>query len=167
MVSDLISCTSCFLFPPPSQVYEIQYPVTLDGTFLEDTPTNLYEQGDFANVPILVGFNRDEGTIGPYFYFPRYKGSETPPPISRFIFEGYLKAIMINYGLDDDIVHDSVFQEYIDWTMADDPDSDYFESWVNLGTDWDYACSADFVMRKHAEAGGSVYKYFMTHAPSK
>nr|XP_054750094.1 uncharacterized protein LOC129255792 [Lytechinus pictus] len=149
------------------KVYGNQYPVTMDGTFLEDTPANLYKKNDFANVPLLIGFNRDEGTIGPYFYFPSYVGSPTPPPMDRNLFEIFVKGLLVNYGTDDEIVHDAVFQEYIDWAMADNPESDYFQSFVNYGTDSDYACPSDIVMRKHAEAGGTVYKYFMTHAPSK
>ena len=150
-----------------SQVYTLQYPVTLDGTFLEDTPTNLYDMGDFADVPIMVGFNKDEGTMTPFFLLPEYVGSPTPPPINRTFFEEIVKSLMTLYGTDDEIVYDAVFQEYIDWTMADDPESDYFQSWVDFGTDSDFACPSDSVIRRHAEAGGTVYKYFMTHAPSK
>ncbi|XP_789451.3 cholinesterase 1 [Strongylocentrotus purpuratus] len=149
------------------KVYAEGYPVTMDGTFLKETPTNLYKMGNFANVPILIGFNKDEGTLVPYIFYPDYHGGPTAPPINRNAFENIIKGSMANNGRDDEIVYDSVFQEYIDWTMADDPESDYFQSWVNFGTDSNFACPSDSVMRRHVEAGVTVYKYYMTHAPSK
>ncbi|XP_795830.2 cholinesterase 1 [Strongylocentrotus purpuratus] len=167
LVSCLRNADAVELSTAADKVYESQYPVTLDGFFLDDSPTNVYKMGDFANVPILIGFNKDEGTLIPFASFPAYVGSPTPPPINRTYFEGVVKQILTNYGKDDEIVYDAVLQEYIDWTMADDPESDYFQSWVNFGTDSDFACPSDFVMRRHVEAGGTVYKYYMTHAPSK
>ncbi|XP_072171007.1 acetylcholinesterase-like [Diadema setosum] len=147
------------------------YPVTLDGTFLEDTPANLYEKGDFAKVPLLAGFNKDEGTLTPFGLLPEYIGSPTPPVINRTAFDSFVNFFM-SYanpvvGHDDDILVDSINQEYIDWTIADDPDADYFPSLVYLGTDIDFAAPTDLVIREHANAGGTVYKYFMTHEPTK
>nr|XP_054751988.1 cholinesterase 1-like [Lytechinus pictus] len=149
------------------KVYAAFYPVTVDGTFLKETPTKHYEIGNFVNLPMMIGFNRDEGTLIPFLFFPQYVGSPTPPEINRTTFEYIIKTIMTSNGRDDEIVYDAVFQEYIDWTIADDPESDYFQSLVNFGTDSEFACPSDFVMRKHQEAGSAVHKYFMTHAPSK
>ncbi|XP_071497270.1 cholinesterase-like [Diadema antillarum] len=142
------------------------YPVTLDGTFLEDTPMNLYEMGDFAKVPLLAGFNKDEGTLVPFAFLQAYVGSPTPPVINRETFDFFVN-IYRSQGLTDDILGDSINHEYIDWTIADDPDADYFPSLVYLGTDIYYAAPMDYVVRKHAVHGGTVYKYFMTHEPTK
>ncbi|XP_071477532.1 acetylcholinesterase-like [Diadema antillarum] len=142
------------------------YPVTLDGTFLEDTPKNLYEMGDFAKVPLLAGFNKDEGTLIPLAFLPHYIGSPIPPVINRTTFDFFVNYYR-SFGLSDDILGDSINQEYIDWTIADDPGADYFPSLVDLGTDFDFAAPTDYVIRKHANAGGTVYKYFMTHVPTK
>ncbi|XP_071477534.1 acetylcholinesterase-like [Diadema antillarum] len=141
-------------------------PVTLDGTFLEDTPTNLYEMGDFAKIPLLAGFNKDEGTLVPFSFLPDYMGSPIPPVINRTAFD-YLVNYFRSYGFNDDILGDSINQEYIDWTIADDPDADYFPSLVDLGTDIDFAAPTDYVIREHVTAGGTVYKYYMTHEPTK
>ncbi|XP_054751133.1 cholinesterase 1-like [Lytechinus pictus] len=148
------------------QVYGQTYPVTLDGVFLDDTPTNLYEKGDFANVPIMIGFNKDEGTLYVLQVIPESFGSPIAPHINRTYFEIYVRSLMIIYERNDEIVNDAVFQEYIDWTMADDPTADYFRSMVDFSGDFDFACSSDMVMRKHAQAGGTVYKYYMTHDPT-
>ncbi|XP_072171165.1 acetylcholinesterase-like [Diadema setosum] len=151
-----------------NELYNIgeAYLVTLDGTFLEDTPANLYEIGDFAKVPLLAGVTKDEGTLFPILFFQDYIGTSTPPVVDRATFD-----VMVNffrsYGLNDDILEDSINQEYIDWTIADYPDADYFQSLVDLGTDFYYAAPTDYVIRKHANAGGTVYKYFMTHEPSQ
>ncbi|XP_071477527.1 LOW QUALITY PROTEIN: cocaine esterase-like [Diadema antillarum] len=144
------------------------YPVTLDGTFLADTPTNLYEIGDFARVPLLAGFNKDEGTFVPFLFLQEYVGSPTPPVVNRTTFDSFLNYFK-SFGFTDDILGDSINQEYIDWTIADDPDADYFLSLVDLGTDIDFAAPTDYVIREHANAGGGgvVYKYFMTHEPTK
>ncbi|XP_041474583.1 acetylcholinesterase-like [Lytechinus variegatus] len=148
------------------EVYDQRYAITLDGTFLDDTPTNLYKKGDFSNVTLVVGFNKDEGTLAPLYFFPQYYGSPTPPPTSRELFEDVVKTILNTYDRDDEIAHAAVFQEYTDWTIADDPEGDYFQSWVNFGTDSDFACPSDFLIRRHVEAGGQVYEYYMTHVPS-
>ncbi|XP_071477525.1 acetylcholinesterase-like [Diadema antillarum] len=146
---------------------DLGYPVTLDGTFLEDTPLNLYEMGDFAKVPLLAGFNKDEGTLIPFGFLPAYIGSPTPPAIDRTTFDFIVVNYFRRYGLNNDIIVDSTNQEYIDWTIADDPDADYFRSVVDLGTDIEFGAPMDYVIRKHASDGGTVYKYFMTHEPTK
>ncbi|XP_071499943.1 acetylcholinesterase-like [Diadema antillarum] len=143
------------------------YPVTLDGTFLDDTPKNLYDKGDFARVPLLIGFNRDEGTLTPFSYFPRYVGSPTPPQISRDFFEWYVGYILTSYGMGDAALIDAAWQEYVDWTIADDPSADYFRPLVDFGTDFDVASHMDRTARIHASANLPVFKYFMTHEPSK
>ncbi|XP_072171170.1 cholinesterase-like [Diadema setosum] len=143
------------------------YSVTLDGTFIDDTPRNLYDSGDFAHVPILAGFNKDEGTIVPFFLFLEFVGSPTPPPIYRVIFDGLLSYYLNRYGWNDEILLTAIHHEYINWTIADNPAADYFRSIVDFGTDINYACPTDFVVRKYANANLPVYKYFMTHEPTK
>ncbi|XP_071500325.1 acetylcholinesterase-like [Diadema antillarum] len=144
----------------------VGYPVTLDGTFLEDTPANLYEMGDFAKVPLLAGVTKDEGTLIPFLLLPGYIGTPSPPVVDRATFDFFVNFFR-SHGLSDDILGDSINQEYIDWTIADDPEADYFSSVVDLGTDFYFAAPTDYVIRKHANAGGTVYKYLMTHEPSQ
>ena len=66
-----------------------------------------------------------------------------------------------------DVTIAAIMQEYTDWTIADDPDADFYESALRLGTDFAYGCPKDKVARLHADAGDTVFTYLMTHAPSK
>ena len=141
--------------------------MTLDGTFLEDTPNNLYKMGDFLDVTIMIGFNKDDGTFSAYVNFPEYSYSPTPPYINRELFEYFVNMQLTRYGMDGDIVNKAVLQEYSDWSIADNATADYFTSFVNFAGDFDFAANTDEVVRAHANVGGTVYKYFMTHEPTK
>ena len=141
--------------------------MTVDGTFLTDTPENLYQMGDFLNVPMIIGFNKDEGTLYPYGFLPQYAFSPIAPVINRTVYEGFVGTMMTLYGKDGDIVKEATLQEYTDWTIVDDPEADLFQSSVNFGGDLDFSCPSDKVARVHTNTGATVYKYFMTHEPSK
>lgn len=59
----------------------------MDGVFLDESPNDMLDRGDFKQSPVIAGFNKDEGTLFyPYFY-PRYIGEEDPPYISRERFD--------------------------------------------------------------------------------
>ncbi|XP_072173709.1 cholinesterase-like [Diadema setosum] len=148
-------------------LHHLRYPVTRDGDFLDASPQTLYQTGDFAHVPILAGFNKDEGTLNIYFANPEYVGSLTPPPINRATFDETLRTTLASDGIDDEIAINAVTQEYVDWTVADDPETDYFMSNKDVTGDMDFGCPIDMAIRKHAEAGYPVYLYYMTHEPSK
>ena len=63
-------------------------------------------------------------------------------------------------------MYDAALQEYIDWTVADNSSADFFSDLVDIG-DIQYVAGSDKVMRAHAEIGETVYKYYMTHEPSR
>ena len=123
--------------------------------------------GDFLDVPMMIGTNKDEGTMYPMLLMPEYFDSPTPPYISRTQYESFVALQLERYRRGGDIVEEATFQEYTDWTTADDPAADYFRSEVDFAGDIDNICPSDKVMRLHADNGGTVYKYFMTHEPSK
>ena len=56
--------------------------------------------------------------------------------------------------------------QYIDWSVADYNNTDYFRALVDSMTDFNFACGHDPVARAHSQAGDDVYLYQMTHAPS-
>ena len=134
--------------------------MTLDGTFLEDTPLNLLQSGNVKRATILAGFTRDEGSVNVLFDLL------TPPPISGEAFKAYIKQGLTWVGVTNEAVHDVVLQEYIDWTIADDPDADYWRSTIDFTTDIDYACATDALLRYHSTVGDQTYEYYMTHEPS-
>ena len=123
--------------------------------------------GDFLDVPIMIGFNKDEGTLYPYGYLPNSMFDSTAPYINRTTYEDFVNLQLTAYGMDSEIVKEAALQEYTDWTIADDPTADLFNSSVDFGGDLDFACPSDRVVRAHSNIGGTIYKYFMTHEPSK
>lgn len=74
-------------FSPSHIAYQIygRYQIHVDGLFLEDTPTNLYRSRDFNRCPIMAGYNKDEGTLTPYFSYHGYWGQPHHPHISLWV----------------------------------------------------------------------------------
>lgn len=149
---------------PFLQIYGSYTSMHLDGSFLEDTPKALYEVGDFAHVPVIIGFGKDEGTMIPFLSFPQYTGDPHPPFINKTTFEAFARGLLEG----DDIAPllDAVSQEYTDWSHADDPNADYFQSLVDMCGDVIFSCPADSQLRFHTRSGDKVFAYFFTHAPS-
>ena len=116
---------------------------------------------------MMIGFNKDEGTLLPVLYLPEAIGSQTAPYINRTSYESFVGIQLAMYKKDGEIVKEAALQEYTDWTIADNVTADFFSSVVDFGGDLDFGCPSDKVMRAHASTGGTVYKYFMTHEPSK
>ena len=56
--------------------------------------------------------------------------------------------------------------QYIDWSVAEYNNTDYFRAFVDCMTDFNYACGHDQAARAHFHAGDDVYLYQMTHVPS-
>ncbi|XP_072174325.1 acetylcholinesterase-like [Diadema setosum] len=143
------------------QVYPRSY-IRVDGVFLEDTPANLMAAGSFKNVPILAGYNSDEGTIATKDMFP---GNEDVAPVmTRSKYDDELPIAL--YGYTDDLVLKSIDQQYVDWTQADNASADYLWAFAGAVGGQRFQCPADLTIRAHATAGDVVFQYFMTHAPS-
>lgn len=65
------------------------------------------------------------------------------------------------------LIEDSVEQEYVDWSQADNESADYLGTFVRFRTDQRYSCGATYVSKVHAKFGIPVYLYKMTQIPSK
>ncbi len=70
------------------------------------------------------------------------------------------------YSYSNDLIIDGVNQQYVDWTVADDPDANYFWFFVDMNTDEAFACPTDTYARAWAEHGNDVYLFQFTHIPS-
>ena len=70
-------------------------------------------------------------------------------------------------GVTEEILIDAILQEYIDWTTAEDPAVNNILSFSEVMGDYGFACPSDRVTRSHAVVGDQVFKYFMTHVPSR
>eukprot|EP00057_Strongylocentrotus_purpuratus_P035479 XP_799291.3 PREDICTED: cholinesterase 1 [Strongylocentrotus purpuratus] len=143
-----------------SKIYTSNY-VTLDGNFLEDSPLNLYMKNDFKKLPMIAGFTKDEGTL------LTLSGTLPTPPLSGKGFKRIIAAFVQEYGITSEDVLGVVLQEYIDWTISDDPDADYFQATVDFITDTHFACAVDSELRFHAGGSSPLYEYFFTHVPTQ
>lgn len=146
-------------------VYPV-YSVSVDGYFLTDTPANLYRRGDVQHPALLIGFNKDEGSIRVFGENLAYAGSTKGPPINKSSLEESVKASSAKYGLGDAILQESILMEYTDWAKADDPDADFLDELIYFHGDFDFICPTITTSRLHAEAGDTVFQYVMTHEPS-
>lgn len=59
----------------------------LDGVFLDESPFDLLARGDVKDGPMMVGYNRDEGTLIVPSFYPDYVGKQEPPYIPRQSFD--------------------------------------------------------------------------------
>nr|XP_054751051.1 cholinesterase 1-like [Lytechinus pictus] len=143
-----------------STVYTEHY-VVVDGNFLEASPPELYKTDDFKKLPMMAGFTKDEASFYALFDFI------PEPPISGKVFTELIAGTLQEIGIDGEDVVGVVLQEYVDWTIADDPEADYFQAIVDFFTDTHYACPADGELRFHADEGSPLFEYYFTHVPSQ
>ncbi|XP_071941150.1 cholinesterase-like [Antedon mediterranea] len=137
----------------------------VDGDFLTDKPATLVEHGNFKSANILIGNNKDEGTLWAMRAYPLYVPLPEAPemllPEFQEVFPEYV------YWYKDPHTTDAIEQQYLDWTKVDDASADHFQSFVEMTTDQTFACPASDVARAHVLKGDNVYRYEMTHVPSK
>ncbi|XP_038069714.1 cholinesterase 1-like [Patiria miniata] len=144
-------------------------PVVVDGTFLEDTPSNLYSTGRYNHAPILLGTTRDEATFFTFnnpLFNPLYKPE--PPVLNKETFDQALSVELANLYVgteaSNDLLADAIKQEYVDWSQADNADADYLQSYLDYFTDCLFVSGTDRVARYHAQTGDNVFMYQMTRA---
>ena len=137
--------------------------IRIDSVFLQDSPANLLASGSFKHIPIIAGYNRDEGTVYAKDMFSENQG-DVPPVMTRSKYDEELPKFL--YGFVNDLVLKSIDQEYVDWTQADNASADYLAAFSGAVGDHRFSCPTDHVVRTHVQSGDAVYYYFMTHAPS-
>ena len=130
------------------------------------------EKNNFKKCPMINGFNKDEGTL--FIAISEtglpYLNSLYSPFVSKDVFDREVSFMLNNYSPTfntNDIIEYSIKQEYVDWSKSDDPETDYFDTWVNIARDHFYSCPATLETRYHAIAAEyDIYQYFFTHVPS-
>ena len=63
------------------------------------------------------------------------------------------------YAIQNPLIEDSIYTQYLDWSIQDQDGLDYFWPFVNINTDEAFACPTDVQARAHAMAGNPVYLY--------
>lgn len=145
------------------------YPIipNVDGYFLENSPEDLIMKGAFKHCPILIGFNEDEGTLTASLNIPGSETAKEPPHLQREHFQEMVRSVLEGTGeYVSSLIEDSVEQEYVDWSQADNESADYLGTFVRFRTDQRYSCGATYVSKVHAKFGIPVYLYKMTQIPS-
>ncbi|XP_054751464.2 cholinesterase 1-like [Lytechinus pictus] len=136
----------------------------VDGYFLLDTPLELINRRQFKVQPTLMGTNEDEGASGALSLFPGTARSETPPLMNISFFRSLIQSQTYNDATDIELA--AIENEYVDWSVADDPNGNQIDGFIRLGTDIDFACPTEYLARALESAGADVYRYEMTHDPS-
>ena len=57
------------------------------------------------------------------------------------------------------LLEDSIYQQYLDWTIQDQINLDFFRPFVDINTDQAFAAPTDLVARSHVMAGNRVFLY--------
>ncbi|XP_071839928.1 cholinesterase-like isoform X1 [Apostichopus japonicus] len=147
---------------------QIRFGPTVDGTFLDESPITMIQRGDFKDCPVIVGFNRDEGTLLILTSFPDYALTEEAPVINQSSFNMLVTVSQTIYNpVRYEIVEDSIKQQYVDWAHWDDTNHDYFDTIVGISGDESFSCPCLKVARDRAMmTSHPVYLYFFTQVPT-
>ncbi|XP_038061811.1 cholinesterase 1-like [Patiria miniata] len=141
--------------------------VVVDGTFLDDTPANLYAKGEYIHAKLLMGSTRDEGTvftfINPLFqpYMINSTSDEIPILPRDIVVQAISEEVVNLFGGANDQLVAAIEQHYVDWSQADKEDANYFWTFVGYSTDGQFACGTDRVARYHAQGDDDVFMYQM------
>ncbi|XP_033625267.1 cholinesterase 1-like [Asterias rubens] len=141
----------------------IPFVPTVDGELITDNPLNLFTNGKFKQCDIMTGAMRDEGTILAARAFLSQINT-THPMVTREEFESKLSTYV--YRFTNDMILDSIKQEYYNWADVEDPDTNFFWSFVRITTDEAFVCPIEAGARAYTNAGMNTYLYHMTYVPS-
>lgn len=141
--------------------YEWKYtgPV-IDNYFMYDTPQNLRRSGNFSHVPLISGFNSDEGahnTPGPY---------RPPTQITLPVFRDSVKSFVKDQTCHDnkntaDLIEDAIEFQYTPWSKT--PDSPTLrQKIVDMQSDYYVAAPTVEVLGIHSTAA-PTYMYEFSH----
>ncbi|PIK57375.1 putative cholinesterase 1 [Apostichopus japonicus] len=147
---------------------QIRFGPTVDGTFLDESPITIIQRGDFKDCPVIVGFNRDDGTLSMRISFLEYAFTEEPPVINQSSFNMLVTETQTRYNpVRYEIVEDSIKQQYVDWAHWDDPNHDYFDTMSRIYGDEAFSCPCLKTARDRAMmTSHPVYLYFFTQVPT-
>lgn len=135
----------------------------VDGTFIIDTPVNLMAKQQFKRTSILLGNNADEAA---WFLGLILPPTPSPPPINRQQYNTLIINFLARYGYVSSLMVEGLNQVYVDWKLADNPETDYFKTWISVLSDKGFICSMDLIARAHALVGDTVFQYHYTQVSS-
>ncbi|PIK58232.1 putative acetylcholinesterase [Apostichopus japonicus] len=114
---------------------------------------------------VIVGNTQDDGSIVNIRAFP----SQLVPPFLLKPTSDYPtfrdKLETFTYTFVNDVIITAIEQQYIDWTQYENPDSNYFFTFMDIATDEAFHCTSEHTSREYTTNGNTVYRYFFTHLP--
>ncbi|KAJ8035823.1 Acetylcholinesterase [Holothuria leucospilota] len=131
----------------------------VDGEFITDEPRYLLQQKKFKMCDDMVGNTKDDGSlVAMRAYVDQILRID---PYSDY--ETFLDRVRrFTYTCTNDIIVNSIAQQYVDWKDFDDPATNYFYKYIELITDETFHCPSEHVARVYAMSGMNVYRYFYT-----
>lgn len=70
---------------------------TIDGHFIDDYPRAITNRGEFKHCPMMIGFNRDEGSVNVLFDLPGHYLDKEPPFVNEEDFDMVCKTDYLYY----------------------------------------------------------------------
>lgn len=132
------------------------YPV-VDGKILPTTPMTAFSEGTQAPVPLMIGYNADEGTLFASLTHPA--GAEMAPVTpTQYSSEEVREALAMSYGSDE--LAEQVLALY---PGLDDGDT---QAMLDHCRDHMFGVHVDHASRRHAAAGHPVYRYYFQALPA-
>ncbi|XP_067898282.1 cholinesterase-like [Heterodontus francisci] len=133
----------------------------IDGDFLTDQPEELIQMGNFKQIQILAGVNKDEGSYFLMYEAPGFK-RDTDSLITR---EEFLQGVRMSFPDAGDIGLEAIVFQYTDWTDANNATKNR-DALVEVAGDCNFICPLMDFANKFAECGNTAYVYLFDHRAS-
>ena len=120
MSVEAIKLIEAALWAVPTERY-LPFPLGayVDDEFLPDTPLNLLQNGSFADIPVLLGSNKNEGfSFMVYFLSDYYNDFRGNNPLSSAQYDG---AMMQAFGNYPPLVFEAIRFYYRNWSDIENP----------------------------------------------
>ena len=132
----------------------------IDNYFIYDTPESLRRAGKFYHVPLIGGFNSDEGAHNtPEVYLP-------PKAITSSVFRDFIKSFVKNqtFHSNDEtavLIEDAIEFQYTPWSKTSDSPT-LRKKMINIQSDYFVAAPTVEVLGIHS-ARAPTYMYEFSH----
>ena len=136
----------------------------IDNYFIYDTPENLRRSGKFYHVPLIGGFNSDEGAHNtPKEYYP-------PTEITSSVFRDSIKSFVKDEIRHDNektavLIEDAIEFQYTPWSKTSDSPT-LRKKMINIQSDYFVAAPTVEVLGIHS-ASAPTYMYEFSHRSQK
>ncbi|XP_019345837.1 acetylcholinesterase [Alligator mississippiensis] len=148
------------VLPQPS-VFRFPFVPVVDGDFLADSPEVLLNAGSFAEMPVLAGVVRDEGSYFLIYGAPGFS-KDNESLITR---EEFLGGVRLGVPQAGELAAEAVVLQYTDWRDPEDPVKNR-EALDDVVGDHNVVCPVTLFAQRAAERGAPVFAYLFDHRAS-